>query len=352
MNSRDAFRDQAKSCEALGSPFMARLMSLTAERLNRDTAVGARILDWPGDAHSRADSVPLRFAGALHALAREGAGLARVYPPAQPDPDQLWEAVEAAMDGHSEHMLDWLTRAPQTNEVRRSAAILPVLHLLAARYRRPIALIELGCAAGLNLRADRFSLKLAGLTLGPPSTVQLTPDWRGPLPVPGPVEIAGRTGIDLHPIHPTTPEGAHRLLSYLWADQPDRIARTEAAIDISREFPAKIVPADAADGLKEALTDQVSGAVTLIYHTVAWQYFPAETARAAQAMIESAGHAATEDTPVAWFGMEADDRPAAGLTLRSWPGGQVERLGRADFHGRWIEWTGPGDERLTASEGS
>ena len=69
---RAAFRDQARSCAALGSPFMARLMDLTAERLRPGTAVADRLLGWPGDVTSSGQSVPLRFAGALHAMKRVG----------------------------------------------------------------------------------------------------------------------------------------------------------------------------------------------------------------------------------------------------------------------------------------
>lgn len=42
---RQSFRRQAKACEDLGSPFTARLCTMTAERLTAKTPVGATILD-------------------------------------------------------------------------------------------------------------------------------------------------------------------------------------------------------------------------------------------------------------------------------------------------------------------
>ena len=40
--------------------------------------------------------------------------------------------------------------------------------------------------------------------------------------------------------------------------------------------------------------------------------------------------------------MEADGlSPGAALTLTLWPGGETIPLGRADFHGRWVDWTAP-----------
>ena len=50
MTVRDAFRNQASHCAALGSPFMARLMTLAADRLQPGTPVTDRIFSWPGDA--------------------------------------------------------------------------------------------------------------------------------------------------------------------------------------------------------------------------------------------------------------------------------------------------------------
>ncbi|HZY68400.1 MAG TPA: DUF2332 family protein, partial [Devosia sp.] len=66
----EQFASQADACEALGSPFNARLCRLFETRLDRDSAFGRRILDWDGDPF--ADNVALRACGAVHALARSG----------------------------------------------------------------------------------------------------------------------------------------------------------------------------------------------------------------------------------------------------------------------------------------
>lgn len=47
------------------------------------------------------------------------------------------------------------TRRTQTNEVARCALLLPVLTRLPA----PLALIEVGAAAGLGLRLDRWAYR-------------------------------------------------------------------------------------------------------------------------------------------------------------------------------------------------
>lgn len=332
---------QARACADLGSPFMHRLMSLFAGRLAPGTEVADRLLNWPGDCSYRGDSVPLRLAGALHALKLRSIALSRVYPPNEPSDDALWSAVSAALGSHGDRILGWLDRAPQTNEVRRAAVILPVLAGLHDRLGLPVHLMELGCSGGLNLSMDEFRLDAGQGVLGNPrSAVVLSPDWRGPKPLGILPPIIGREGVDVTPIDPATEEGRLRLLAYLWPDQPERIARTDAAIDIARTHQAGIDRADAGAWLDAALPRRPKGALTVVYHTVAWQYFPPASQARAMAAIDRAARTGGEASPLARVAMEGDGGEGAVISLTTWPGGRTHRIGRADFHGRWIDWKG------------
>jgi hypothetical protein len=322
---------------------MARLMALCATRWPLNAAIAARFEDWPGDIGPSGASLPLRLAGALHALVLTGRApdLMAVYPPHDAADPALETALRAALADHAAFVLDWVTSPPQTNEVRRAGPLLAVASWLAARFAdRPLRLSELGASAGLNLMFDRFMLNLPDLKLGDPqSALCLTPDWQGPLPPVAPITVIDRRGVDLNPLDPANPDHALRLLAYLWPDQPDRIARTRAAITMAS---APIDRDDAAPWLAARLADPLPGAIHLVYHTVAWQYFPAATQTAATSALQSAGASATPDAPLAWFGMEADrTAPGAALTLRLWPGDVTIPMGRADFHGRWVDWQAP-----------
>jgi hypothetical protein len=335
-----ALRHQAASCAELGSPFMARLCRLLAARLTPGTRLADRLFNWPGDLGPRAASVPLRLAGALHALRLlDRGGLAAVYPPMDVDDTSLWAAVSATLESEAAFIGSWIDSPPQTNEVRRSAVLIATGHWLTARCGLPLRLSELGASGGLNLHWDRFALRIDDQVLGPADpALTLQPTWQGPRPPAASPVVAERRGADLNPLDPHDPTDRLRLRAYLWADQPARLALTDAAIKVARP---SVDRADAIDWLQGRLRP-IPGQMHLIYHTVAWQYFRESTQRRGRVMIEAAGDTATASAPLAWFGMEADAAArGAGLTLRLWPGGHRIAMGRADFHCRWVNWTAP-----------
>jgi hypothetical protein len=175
--------------------------------------------------------------------------------------------------------LEALERAPQTNEIRRSAILLPALWwVLAQTGDRPIALSELGASAGLNLMLDRFAIETPDGRAGPDgSPVRLRPEWRAPPPPARALRVVDRAGVDRHPIDAGDPADALRLMSYLWPDQPDRMAMTRGAIGMG---PARPDEGDAAPWLKARLTSRPGDCLHVVYTTVAWQYFPKETQEA------------------------------------------------------------------------
>ncbi|PJI85067.1 hypothetical protein BC777_3063 [Yoonia maricola] len=338
---QEAFSHQSKACAGLGSPFMGRLMALCGTQEWPAGPVTDRIFAWQGDITPAGQSVPLRLAGALHALHLKGhVGLGPVYPPNDVDDQTLWGAICACLVSDADHINTWLDSAPQTNEVRRSVTLIPVGHLLAQRFGLPLRTSELGASGGLNLHWDGYGLQLEKVALGAANPVlTLKPEWTGPYPPQTPVTIASRGGVDLNPLSPTNPDDALRLQAYLWPDQPERMALTRAAIAAAR---TPVDQGDAIDWLKPRLA-HVTGQTHLIYSTVAWQYFPDDKKAEGTALIEAAGRAASAEAPLAWFGMENDGSGhGAALTLRVWPGDLTLHLGRADFHGRWVKWNDNG----------
>ncbi|MBA3446262.1 MAG: DUF2332 family protein, partial [Pseudaminobacter sp.] len=131
-----------------------------------------------------------------------------------------------------------------------------------------------------------------------------------------------------------------RLRSYVWADQPARLQRLDAALGLAETPPFPLAKADAATFLREELATRRDDAAFVLFHSIMWQYLPAAAKDEIAADLELAGRAATQAAPIAWLRMEplaTTDRHAT-MSLTLWPGGGTKTLARCDYHGRWIEW--------------
>lgn len=342
MTLRSAFTDQSGSCARLGSPFMAQLCGILAAHWPANSRLGQRCAAFEGDLGPAGVSVPLRVAGGLHALvlSRRAPSLAAVYPPETVSDDRLCAAVMETLEEHEEFILNWIESAPQTNEVRRSAALMAGAAVAGEHFNLPLWLSELGASGGLNLMWDRFALNAGAMRLGADAPVlTLSPDWSGPPPPSALPRVAARAGVDLNPLDPHHPDDLLRLTAFLWPDQPDRLRMTQAAAAV---MDAPIAKEDAIDWLASRLSAAPAGHLHMVQHTVAWQYFPRAAQERGHALFEAAGKTATEDRPLAWLAMESDGDTTgafgAALTLRMWPGDITLSLARVDFHGRWVRW--------------
>lgn len=339
-----AFSKQIGWCNNLGAPFTARLLTLLAEDIAGGGPAAGMVAGWTGD--PVADALPLRLAGAFHALVLTGAepDLTACYPPGgDGDPGRLRSAVSAALAGHDGFMRGFLASPPQTNDVGRSAVLLGGFLHIAASMRLPLRLLEIGSSAGLNLIWDRYHYRIGDGRWGDPaSPVRLEPEWEGPLPPLGTLlDVAERTGCDVAPVDLGQGEDRLRLRGYVWADQPERLTRIDAAIAVARRVKVTVERADAGTWVKDRLAAPVPGQATVLYHSIMWQYMPGATQAAVRNAIDQAGARATEAAPLAWLRFEppkADARPELHLTL--WPGERQHRLAIAHPHGKIVRWLG------------
>ena len=339
MTFEEAMAFQAAFCATNGAPVTARVCRALAAALDRDSMTGRRALDWTGD--YIADALPLRLVAPFHALFRSGrcAALDRLFGGRTGDDSA---AIRAAVAAHDTEIAPWLDGPPQTNATGRSSLYMGALLVLAQQFAQPFELIEIGSSAGLNLLLGRYRYELGGVQLGPTaSPVAMIPQWHGPPPPQAEVRIASVRGCDIAPIDVTDNAAAERLLSYVWVDQTDRIALTQAAIDMARAFPPGLSRADAADFVEARLAArQAMGTTRVLMHSIVWQYLPRGTQQRIEAAMARAGEDATADRPLAWIAFEVQrDIGRPRLTLRQWPGdgGEVE-LGAAHPHGSIVQW--------------
>ena len=265
----------------------------------------------------------------------------------QPTIDAL---VCELVETYDTQLLPWLDGPPQTNEAGRAASIMGGLLWLAQRVVPKFELFELGASAGVLTMLERYHFRLGETEVGPPaSPMQIAPEWRGqgsPPGVPEGFEIVSLRGCDLAPIDLSDPASALRLKSYVWPDAPGRMARIDAAIELASANSPDLVKQDAGEFVAEMLArPQAEGTTRAMFHSIMWQYMPAETQDAISSAFEQAGRKATPERPLAWISLETD--PATfrhELKVRFWNGGESNGdsvlLSHAHPHGAWVEWIG------------
>ena len=298
------------------------------------------------------DAMPLRVTGGLHHLALTGKDerLLPVYAGEITDQDEVDAIVLDMVSRHDAELAPWLDGPPQTNEAGRSASIMAGLLWLAQRVVPRFELFELGASAGVNTMIERYFYKLGGTVVGPPdSPMRIIPEWRGegaPPAPPGGFEIAEVRGCDVAPINLADPASALRLKAYVWPDAPARMERIDAAIALASADPPDLVQMDAGEFVAQRLAEpQTEGTTRAMFHSIMWQYMPAETQDAITAAFDEAGAKATPERPLAWVSLETN--PATfrhELKVRYWDGGEGDGtpipLAHAHPHGAWVEWGG------------
>ncbi|HZF81418.1 MAG TPA: DUF2332 family protein [Rubrivivax sp.] len=260
---------------------------------------------------------------------------------------ELHAAIHAAWTNHRAHCEAALALPPQTNEVQRSAALLPGLLHIAHHGGLPIVLLEIGASAGLNLWCDRYRYQTASWAWGEAQApLVLASQWQGPSPPLGAeLRIARRAGCDANPIDLQQPGEALRLASFVWPDQPERLARLHnacaAAKGWARAEGKAVEPLGASQFVARELGSLKPGHTTVLMHSIVWQYMAADEQLAVQRAIEDAGRRASHDSPLAWLRFEPP-RPDARSELRCclWPGGEDRLLAHCHPHGATIEWLG------------
>ena len=159
-----------------------------------------------------------------------------------------------------------------------------------------------------------------------------------------------RIGVDLNPLDPTDEADARWLRACLWPDQPERAARLDAAIELSRATPPTLLAGDASDLLRDAFALVPPGVTPIVTTTWALAYFPLPDRFRFLRRLDEQG----AQRPVAWVSGEgvgiAPAVPTRGDSRRSphsvvglgiFDDGslRVDAIARCHPHGQWIDWT-------------
>ncbi len=280
-----------------------------------------------------------------------------------------WPDVRRTVLAHADELRAVIgSRTTQTNEVNRSVYLAPSL-ALACRDQpgRPVVLVEMGASAGLLLQVDRYRVELNGgrgrVVLGDPTSgVRCAGEDRSHRPVGDlaePLElptVAGRCGVDRHPVDLADTDAVRWLEACLWPDVPGRVERFRSAVSLLAGRTSPVVRGDMVDDLPPLLAD-AGRAATADAHVVvfsSWALTYLDRGRRPE-VADALAVAAREGRPVTWLTAEPPhctpgidppaERPAdvgqtTVLATRSWRQGSEQPprvLGTAHPHGEWVD---------------
>lgn len=245
-----------------------------------------------------------------------------------------------------------LARATQTNEVGRLATLLPAFARLSDG--RPMALLEVGCSAGLNLYPDAWSYSWAlgsdTVTAGAEGSAGVLPcRVTGRLSAVGMPVIGWRGGIDLNPLDVTSTDQMDWLVNLVWPEQEHRRERLRAAIEVARRAPGprpRIVAGDLVAELPSLVAEAAAtGCQVVVFHSAVIAYLDDEERSSYRRLIGSL----VDDGACHWVSNEGQRvLPDLTATLPSPPADPTRfvlavdgrAVGLTHGHGAELDWLG------------
>jgi hypothetical protein len=274
-----------------------------SEGVAQDDALLALLLDTP-DQQRRPS---LLFAAVnLLVAAHPDARLAAYYPIHGGNrgvDDATLPAFSAFVAQHRDALLRLLReRSTQTNEIRRCVALRLALGHVHDRWPGPLALVEVGASAGLNLLFDRYQYRLGapGESAAAPGDVVVDCEVLG-TPRAGLLGVAPaitrRFGVDHNPVDLSDPDARAWLEAFVWPEQTRELATLRGAVDLVRATgDASVVAGDALADTARMIAGLPGGEPVVVFTASLLSYLPAEGRAAFAAQLtRAAAH-----RPVAW----------------------------------------------------
>lgn len=291
--------------------------------------------------------------GAVHYLLLQGANhaLRQLYPTCGGHFDGSADPCQAFRDfclTYREEIEQLVARERvQTNEVGRCALLFPALRVVHGELGGPLAMIDVGASAGLNLLWDRYayqyhddscaSERLYGDRKSPVRLHcqvrnGLRPPLAGDLP-----SVVWRAGLDLNPVDLTDPHAAQWLRALVWADQLDRWTVLDNAIRVAQENPPPVHEGDALDLVPVLVGEAPSDATICLVSTFVLNQLSVEAQRKLWDTLLQLGM----DRTLGLIALQVwPDSRQIEIRLTVFSGGQAVTRVLADCHqhGAWMAW--------------
>ena len=288
--------------------------------------------------------IPNLLFGAVHSLLLKGEEhpLKEFYPSIVSNPKLYKDSFEYFRDfcfkyrNEIESILK--NRLVQTNEVRRCAYLYPVFCTIYEMVKKPLALIEIGTSAGLQLLWDKYSYSYGQDDIygDTDSQLNISAEIKGeniPFLHSTPPPVSTRIGIDLNTIDLSDEDEKLWLKSLIWTDHKERLFMFEEAVSYIKKVPVSLVDGDGISLLSKFVNNISENSVICIFHTHVANQMPLEMKKQLLQIVEAIGR----ERDVFHIYNNILDRY---LHLDYYLNGIECKniIAETDGHGRWFEW--------------
>lgn len=234
-----------------------------------------------------------------------------------------------------------------SNLVARSACLRAGYCAIASLDHRPMYIIEIGAAAGLNLLWDRYAYAYqqpSGSTLlgGGSSTILIDCEVRGPAPpVPSAhPDVLLRIGIDRSTLDLSTADDRSWLFALVSPLRPDHMAATHKAVQFARQNPPSIQVGDASIELEALVRAAPHDSALVVTHSMTTSDWSLEQLSRLEYVLTT-----LSESRAVWrlfqdriYGSDLRDQEL--LRLRYYNRGTIlgHTLAQVHADGDWINW--------------
>ncbi|MBU8567037.1 DUF2332 domain-containing protein [Virgibacillus pantothenticus] len=296
--------------------------------------------------HTRAGQpIPNMLFGAVHYLLLKGTShrLREYYPSIVQEPKDIKASFIPFQDFCLHHKAEIQTllesKLVQTNEIRRCAYLYPSFCYMYNITKKPLALIEIGTSAGLQLLWDTYSYSYInnGTVYGnSQSSVHISSEIKGmgsPLLYADSPPVTWKVGIDLHVSDVNDPADVQWLEALIWPEHQERLALFKNAVKQMQENPVKLIEGDGVALLPEVAEKAPKDATICVFHTHVANQISKELKLKLLQNIKRIG--SKRDIFHLYNNIWDGD-----LHLDYVVGGKEyhHTIGETDGHGRWFSW--------------
>lgn len=254
---------------------------------------------------------------------------------------EVFPAFKAFVLSHTNELKTLLQeKLVQTNEIRRCAYLYPMMTEIYNKHQQPLAFIEIGASAGLQLGMDHYNYcynQQLAITNTENDIVLISKNRGETLPasLSKPPVVCQRIGIDLNPIDLRDKEECQWLQALIWPEHHERRTLFNQALPIMNELDIQLIKGDAIQLIKKLSRTVEQEAMLVVYHTHVANQIPLELRHS---LLEQLKEISMERPLYHCYNNLFDVQLHQDFinqgTIKS-----IRTMERPDGHARWFQWS-------------